>query len=71
MHEYDLIAEWYASDRNSEIGVPEVTSLASSLPRVWTRERWNQGGLKPIRKAYFLGATSKPAQSVQVPDNQQ
>ena len=33
MHEYDLIAEWYASDRNSEIGVPEVTSLASSLLR--------------------------------------
>jgi SAM-dependent methyltransferase len=33
MHEYDLIAEWYASDRNSDIGVPEVTALASSLPR--------------------------------------
>ena len=33
MHEYDLIAEWYASDRSQETGVPEVIALASSLPR--------------------------------------
>jgi SAM-dependent methyltransferase len=31
MHEYDLIADWYASDRHPAIGVPEVVSLASSL----------------------------------------
>jgi SAM-dependent methyltransferase len=31
MHEYDLIADWYASDRRPWLGVPEVTSLASSL----------------------------------------
>jgi SAM-dependent methyltransferase len=31
MHEYDLIADWYASDRDPAVGVPEVTSLASSL----------------------------------------
>ena len=32
MHEYDVIAEWYASDRTHQTGVPEVTSLAASLP---------------------------------------
>ena len=34
MHEYDLIADWYASDRGECInptGVPEVTRLAASL----------------------------------------
>jgi SAM-dependent methyltransferase len=33
VHEYDLIAEWYASDRTHHTGVPEVTNLAASLPR--------------------------------------
>ncbi len=33
MREYDLIAEWYASERVDETGVPEVTALASSIPR--------------------------------------
>jgi hypothetical protein len=36
MHEYDLIADWYASDRGQAkrpVCVPEVTDLASSLPR--------------------------------------
>jgi cyclopropane fatty-acyl-phospholipid synthase-like methyltransferase len=33
MHEYDAIAEWYASDRKHQTGVPEVTALASSIPR--------------------------------------
>jgi SAM-dependent methyltransferase len=33
MDEYDLIADWYASDRDPTIGVPEVTALASALPR--------------------------------------
>lgn len=32
MNEYDLIADWYAKDRNLSIGVPEVTSLLASLP---------------------------------------
>jgi ubiquinone/menaquinone biosynthesis C-methylase UbiE len=31
MHEYDLIAEWYASERGEHTGVPEVTALASSI----------------------------------------
>jgi hypothetical protein len=28
MHEYDLIADWYAADRKTDIGVPEVTAFA-------------------------------------------
>ena len=32
MHEYDLIAEWYASERVDQTGVPEATTLASSIP---------------------------------------
>ena len=32
MREYDLIAEWYASERTGSIGVPEVESLAAALP---------------------------------------
>jgi ubiquinone/menaquinone biosynthesis C-methylase UbiE len=31
MHEYDLIADWYASERGDDTGVPEVQDLASSL----------------------------------------
>jgi SAM-dependent methyltransferase len=33
VHEYDLIAEWYASERDDQTGLPEVTALASSIPR--------------------------------------
>ena len=33
MREYDLIAEWYASQRIDLTGVPEATRLASSIPR--------------------------------------
>jgi SAM-dependent methyltransferase len=33
MREYDLIAEWYASERVDQTGVPQVTALASSIPR--------------------------------------
>jgi SAM-dependent methyltransferase len=29
---YDLIAEWYASERVDQTGVPEATALASSIP---------------------------------------
>ncbi|GMU03771.1 class I SAM-dependent DNA methyltransferase [Corallococcus caeni] len=32
MHEYDLIADWYASQRAGHMGVPEVTALTASLP---------------------------------------
>jgi SAM-dependent methyltransferase len=33
MHEYDLIADWYAGNRGtSRVGVPEVESLIESLP---------------------------------------
>ena len=32
MREYDLIAEWYASERVDQTGVPEATTLASSIP---------------------------------------
>lgn len=32
MREYDLIAEWYASVRVDQTGIPEVTALASSIP---------------------------------------
>jgi SAM-dependent methyltransferase len=32
MREYDLIADWYATDRDLQTGVPEVTALAEMLP---------------------------------------
>jgi ubiquinone/menaquinone biosynthesis C-methylase UbiE len=32
VHEYDLIAEWYASERDDQTGVPEATALASLIP---------------------------------------
>jgi len=32
MHEYDLIADWYARDRTHLTGLPGVQSLALSLP---------------------------------------
>ena len=32
MHEYDLIADWYASERVDQTGVAEVQGLASSIP---------------------------------------
>ncbi len=32
MREYDLIAEWYASERIDHTGVPETAALASSIP---------------------------------------
>jgi SAM-dependent methyltransferase len=33
VREYDLIAEWYSSERDHRTGVPEVTTLATSIPR--------------------------------------
>jgi SAM-dependent methyltransferase len=32
VREYDLITEWYASERVDQTGVPEVAALASSIP---------------------------------------
>ena len=32
MHEYDLIADWYARDQTHLTGLPEVQALADSLP---------------------------------------
>jgi len=32
VREYDLIADWYASERTDQTGVPEVTALVQSLP---------------------------------------
>lgn len=32
MREYDRIAEWFAAERGGEMGVPEVRTLAASLP---------------------------------------
>jgi SAM-dependent methyltransferase len=32
MHEYDLIAEWYASDRSGSIGVAEALRAVAALP---------------------------------------
>jgi SAM-dependent methyltransferase len=32
MHEYDLIADWYAGERKGPSGVPEVESLIAALP---------------------------------------
>ena len=32
MHEYDLIADWFAAERSRDIGIPEVTALIASLP---------------------------------------
>jgi ubiquinone/menaquinone biosynthesis C-methylase UbiE len=32
VREYDEIAEWYASERDDQTGVPEATALASSIP---------------------------------------
>jgi len=32
LHEYDLIAEWYATERRGPGGVPEVESLIARLP---------------------------------------
>ena len=32
MHEYDLIADWYATQRMDSTGLPETASLARSLP---------------------------------------
>jgi ubiquinone/menaquinone biosynthesis C-methylase UbiE len=33
VREYDLIAEWYSTERDNQTGVPEVARLSSSIPR--------------------------------------
>ncbi len=32
MREYDLIADWYSSERIDQTGIPETVTLASSIP---------------------------------------
>jgi cyclopropane fatty-acyl-phospholipid synthase-like methyltransferase len=32
MHEYDLIADWYATERRDDTGVPETQDLARRIP---------------------------------------
>jgi hypothetical protein len=32
MHEYDLIADWYATERQGPGGVAEIESLIAALP---------------------------------------
>jgi SAM-dependent methyltransferase len=32
MHEYDLIADWYATERHGPAGIPELESLIARLP---------------------------------------
>src|SRR5262245_40825800 len=36
MREYDLIADWYASDRGRTVGVAEALAVAATLP-AWSR----------------------------------
>ena len=51
MLEYDLIAEWYASERDSQTGVPEATALASYIPRGSLVLDVGCGNGKPITQA--------------------
>ena len=32
MHDYDLIADWYAAERIDRTGVPEVLALSNAIP---------------------------------------
>jgi SAM-dependent methyltransferase len=55
VHEYDLIAEWYASVRVDTTGVPEATALASSLPRGSRVLDIGCGNGIPLTKALLSG----------------
>ena len=55
MREYDLIADWYASERDDQTGVPETTALASSIPRGSLVVDIGCGNGTPITRA-LLGA---------------
>lgn len=55
MREYDLIAEWYASERVDHTGVPEATSLASSIPSASLVLDIGCGNGIPITRALLTG----------------
>src|SRR5688572_11761180 len=58
MDEYDLIADWYAADRNEHIGVPEVTTLAASLPPGATVLDVGCGNGMPLTRALLAAGCS-------------
>lgn len=58
MREYDLIAEWYQSERHAEIGVAEVAEFAASLPSGARVLDIGCGNGIPITRA-LLGATHR------------
>ena len=46
MREYDLIADWYATNRDLQMGIPEVRALAHLVePIRRVRETLNPGRL--------------------------
>jgi SAM-dependent methyltransferase len=55
VREYDLIAEWYASVRADQTGVPEATTLASSIPRGSLVLDVGCGNGKPITRVFLNG----------------
>ena len=55
MREYDLIAEWYASERVDQTGVPEATTLALSIPRGSVVLDVGCGNGIPITRALLSG----------------
>lgn len=55
MREYDEIAEWYATERDDQTGVPETTMLASSIPCGSIVLDIGCGHGKPITRALLRG----------------
>jgi SAM-dependent methyltransferase len=55
LREYDLIADWYASERVDQTGVPEATSLVSSIPRGSLVLDIGCGNGLPITRALLSG----------------
>lgn len=67
LREYDLIADWYASQRLDQTGVPEATALASSIPRGSLVLDIGCGNGLPITRTFLnaghrvIGLDSSPA----------
>jgi SAM-dependent methyltransferase len=55
VREYDRISEWYASERVDQSGVPEATTLASSIPRGSLILDVGCGNGVPISRALLRG----------------
>jgi ubiquinone/menaquinone biosynthesis C-methylase UbiE len=55
VHEYDQIAQWHASERVDQTGVPEATTLASSIPRGSLVLDVGCGNGMPISRALLNG----------------